>query len=145
MYQWPQNIANGHKIYQMAGKLTEWPHQIPSSSFERPSKISQIGIFGLIMYLLVTLANDVIFKTIFANRMKNAIFSQKIVIYSQKIWSKYPKSDHKIDPLFSKIIFGPMTTLQRILSHFYKTHLNRYPWGRDLILHLLFPRQLRCH
>jgi hypothetical protein len=23
--------------------------------------------------------------------------------------------------------------------------LNRYPWGRDLILHLLFPRQLRCH
>jgi hypothetical protein len=30
IYQWPQNIPNGHKIYQMATKYTKWSQNIPS-------------------------------------------------------------------------------------------------------------------
>jgi hypothetical protein len=28
--RWPQNIPNGHKIYQMATKYTKWPQNIPN-------------------------------------------------------------------------------------------------------------------
>jgi hypothetical protein len=28
--KWPQNIPNGHKIYQMATKYTKWPQNIPN-------------------------------------------------------------------------------------------------------------------
>jgi hypothetical protein len=30
--KWPQNIPNGHKIYQMATKYTKWPQNIPTGS-----------------------------------------------------------------------------------------------------------------
>jgi hypothetical protein len=32
-----ENIANGYKIYQMAGKLTKWPQNIPTSFVTRHS------------------------------------------------------------------------------------------------------------
>jgi hypothetical protein len=35
----PQNIPNGHKIYQFAVEYTKWPQNIPTSSISRPSKI----------------------------------------------------------------------------------------------------------
>jgi hypothetical protein len=28
--KWPQNISNGHKIYQMATKYIKWPQNIPN-------------------------------------------------------------------------------------------------------------------
>jgi hypothetical protein len=28
--KWPQNIPNGHRIYQMATKYTKWPQNIPN-------------------------------------------------------------------------------------------------------------------
>jgi hypothetical protein len=53
--KWPQNIPNGHKIYQMATKYTKWPQNIPNGSkiyeyppLQDPTKFTQIGIFGLI-------------------------------------------------------------------------------------------------
>jgi hypothetical protein len=39
MYRWPQNLPNGHKIYQMAGKLIKWPQNRLTFSIARPSKI----------------------------------------------------------------------------------------------------------
>jgi hypothetical protein len=33
------NVPNGNKIYQMAGKLTKWPQNTPTSSIARPSQI----------------------------------------------------------------------------------------------------------
>jgi hypothetical protein len=39
-------VPNGSKIYQMAGKLTEWSQNIPTSSIERPSKIYPKWDFG---------------------------------------------------------------------------------------------------
>jgi hypothetical protein len=46
--KWPQNIPNGHKIYQMATKYTKWPQNVPTSSNADPPKFTQIGIFGLV-------------------------------------------------------------------------------------------------
>jgi hypothetical protein len=40
MYQMTKNVPNGRKIYQIAGKLPEWPQNIPTSSIARPSKIN---------------------------------------------------------------------------------------------------------
>jgi hypothetical protein len=34
-----RKISNGHKIYQMAVKLTKWPLNIPTSSIAKPSII----------------------------------------------------------------------------------------------------------
>jgi hypothetical protein len=28
--KWPQNLPNGHKIYQMATKFTKWPQNLPN-------------------------------------------------------------------------------------------------------------------
>jgi hypothetical protein len=39
MYQNGENIPKGHKICQLAGKLTKWPWNIPTSSIASPSKI----------------------------------------------------------------------------------------------------------
>jgi hypothetical protein len=36
--KWPQNISNGHKIYQMAIKYTKWRYTIPTYSIARLSK-----------------------------------------------------------------------------------------------------------
>jgi hypothetical protein len=47
--KWPQNISNGHKIYQMAIKIYQ---HLP---FQEPPKFTQTGIFGLKKYHLATL------------------------------------------------------------------------------------------
>jgi hypothetical protein len=66
--KWPQNIPNGHKIYQMATKYTKWPQHIPNGSkmlkmatgsptfpVPRPSKMYPNRDFGMKIYRLATL------------------------------------------------------------------------------------------
>jgi hypothetical protein len=52
-------IPQGHKIYQMARKLTEWSKNTYTNIYiplQDPPKFTQIGIFGLKMHHLATLA-----------------------------------------------------------------------------------------
>jgi hypothetical protein len=44
----------GHKIYQIAGKCKKWPH-LPLQNLP---KVTQIGLFGLKIYHLATLAKS---------------------------------------------------------------------------------------
>jgi hypothetical protein len=37
--KWPQTIPNGHKVYQMAMKYSKWSYNIPTFTFQSPSKI----------------------------------------------------------------------------------------------------------
>jgi hypothetical protein len=68
--KWPQNIPNGHKIYQMATTYTKWPQNIPNGHkipipnghkihlhlpLQDPLKFTQIGIFSLKTNHLATL------------------------------------------------------------------------------------------
>jgi hypothetical protein len=63
MYQIAAKSPNGHKLYQMAIKCTKWPKHISNGHilyqpfpFQGPPKFTQIGIFGLKIYRLATLA-----------------------------------------------------------------------------------------
>jgi hypothetical protein len=67
--KWPQNIPNGHKIYQMATKYTKWPQNIENGHkidqmvkkyinifhCKTLQNLTQILIFGLKIYHLATL------------------------------------------------------------------------------------------
>jgi hypothetical protein len=75
--KWPQNLPNGHKIYQMATKFTKWPQNLPNSHkidhtenntyvystyqhlpLQDPTKFTQIGIFVLKKCHLATLLQN---------------------------------------------------------------------------------------
>jgi hypothetical protein len=58
-----RNIPNDHKMYQIAIQYNKWLQYIPNFRkifqhfpFQGPPKHTQIGIFGLKMYTLATLA-----------------------------------------------------------------------------------------
>jgi hypothetical protein len=63
--KWPQNIPNGHKIYQMATKYTKCPNDRPKGHkmhthvpFQDPPKFTQFRIFGLKICHLATLSHS---------------------------------------------------------------------------------------
>jgi hypothetical protein len=49
------NIPKRGNIYQINIKYGKWPQNIPIFSIARPSKLTQIGIFGLKIFRLATL------------------------------------------------------------------------------------------
>jgi hypothetical protein len=67
--KWPQNITNGHKIYQMATKYNKWPQNMPNGSkidqmalkytaivhYKTLENLPKLGFFGLKIYHLATL------------------------------------------------------------------------------------------
>jgi hypothetical protein len=52
----PQNIPHCHKIYQIATKYTKWPYNYQRLPLQHPPKFTQIGLLGLKICHLATLA-----------------------------------------------------------------------------------------
>jgi hypothetical protein len=91
--KWTQNVPNGHKMYQMDTKCTKWTQNVPygykisqmsvkystsaypKSTFSnlRPSKITQMGIFGLKTNHLATLILSALLCAVTEPRLRSRL------------------------------------------------------------------------
>jgi hypothetical protein len=95
--KWPQNLPNGHKIYQMATKFTKWPQNLPNGrKISKPNglKINQMVIKYINIFHCKTLQNLpqlgflVLKHTIWQPWPRNLFFqkgARKIVSFSASI------------------------------------------------------------